>query len=303
MRVLVTGSTGFVGRWMVDELLHAGHVLAAAPFERVEITDDEAIGALVEETRPDGVVHLAGMSFGPDATRDHEMAARINTGGTVVLLRALARLEHRPAVVVVGSSEVYGNPNPRDLPLSESAPTRPTSPYGRSKLGQEEAALAAAHAGAATIAVTRSFNHTGPGQRAEFVAPALARRVLAARDTGQVEIPVGNLDVRRDFGDVRDVVRAYRLILEALAVGTIPSGSVLNVAAGKPIAIREMLAIIADIVGIEVRPIQDPSLTRANDPPEVVGDATLLSALTGWRPSIPLRQTLADLVASVESGG
>jgi GDP-4-dehydro-6-deoxy-D-mannose reductase len=301
VRVLVTGSTGFVGRWMVDELVAKGHVLAGTPTGRVEVTDDAAVAALVSETRPDGVIHLAGMAFGPDARRDPEGAALVNIGGTVALLRAVATLEHRPSVLVVGSSDVYGAPDPGDLPLTEDAPTRPTSPYGRSKLGQEEAALAAAGDGTASVAVTRSFNHTGPGQRAEFVAPALARRLLAARDADQREVPVGNLDVRRDFGDVRDVVRAYRLILEGLAAGTIPTGSVLNVATGTSVPIRDMLRMLADIVGIEVQPRPDAALVRDEDPPEIVGDASKLRALTGWQPSIPLRQTLADLVGSIEA--
>ena len=214
----------------------------------------------------------------------------------------MAGLGRPVPVVVVGSSDVYGAPDPHDLPLSEAAPARPTSAYGRSKLGQEEAALAAARTGAAIVAVTRSFNHTGPGQRAEFVAPALAHRVLAARDANQREIPVGNLDVRRDFGDVRDVVRAYRLVLEGLADGSVPSGTVVNVATGTAVSIREMLRTIAELVGVDVEPRTDASLVRAGDPPEIVGDASRLRALTGWRPTIPIRRTLADLIASIEAG-
>ena len=274
VRVLVTGSTGFVGGWMVDELASGGHVLAGRRGDRVDVTDEGAMAALVRRERPDGVIHLAGMAFGPDAARDPAMAARVNAGGTSALLRAAAALEHRPCIVVVGSSDVYGSPAPGDLPLSEAAPTRPTSPYGRSKLAQEEVALAAAPDGSAIVAVTRSFNHTGPRQRAEFVAPALARRVLAARTTGDHEIRVGNIDVRRDFADVRDVVRGYRLILEGLAARTIASGSVLNVARGRSVAIRDILSMLADIVGIAVTPSRDASLVRSDDPPEIVGDAS-----------------------------
>jgi GDP-4-dehydro-6-deoxy-D-mannose reductase len=288
---------------MVHELMTGGHVLAGQPDDRVEVTDEGAVEALVDRVRPEGVVHLAGVAFGPDAARDPALATRVNAGGTVALLRAVATIEPRPCVVVVGSSDVYGAPDPGDLPLSERAPTRPTSPYGRSKLAQEEAALAAARDGTAVVAVTRSFNHTGPGQRAEFVAPALVRRVLAARATGQLEIPVGNIDVRRDVGDVRDVVRAYRLILEGLAARTISSGAVFNVATGRSVAIRDVLASVAAIAGVEARPTRDASLVRPNDPPDIVGDASRLSAETGWEPSIPLHQTLLDLVASIEAAG
>jgi GDP-4-dehydro-6-deoxy-D-mannose reductase len=224
----------------------------------------------------------------------------VNAGGTAVLLRAAGRLDDPPSIVVSGSSDVYGAPDPADLPLTETAPARPTSAYGRSKLAQEEVALAAAQEGL-SIVVTRSFNHTGPGQRPEFVAPALVHRVLGARASGAREIPVGNIDVRRDFADVRDVARAYRLILEGLASGAIASGSVLNVATGTSTAIRDILSTIAAIVGITVRPRRDDALVRPDDPGEIVGDASRLRGLTGWRPEIPLSQTLSDLVSSVEA--
>jgi GDP-4-dehydro-6-deoxy-D-mannose reductase len=288
---------------MVDELKAAGHVLADSPGNRTEITDPVAVTRLVETTKPDGVIHLAGIAFGPDAARDPEAATRVNAGGTSVLLRALVGLERPAAVVVAGSSEVYGAPAAADLPLSERAPTHPTSAYGRSKLAQEEAALDTVRDGAVRIAVTRSFNHTGPGQRPVFVAPAMVSRVLAARAADPAEVRVGNLDVRRDIGDVRDVVRAYRLILEGLAAGTIAPGSVLNVATGRAVLIRDLLSMIGAIVGVDVRPVPDPSLVRPDDPPEIVGDASLLRGLTGWQPAIPLERTLTDLVASIERRG
>lgn len=300
MRVLVTGATGFIGRWLVEELRAAGHELVGRPDERVEITDAAAVAGLVEDARPEGVVHLAAVSFGPDASRDPDAAMLVNARGTRLLLDALAGLDPTPAAVVVSSSDVYGAPDPADLPLTEDAPARPVSAYGRSKLEQERVALAAAASGGLPVAVVRPFNHTGPGQRPEFVAPALARRVLAARDRGQDEIVAGNVDVRRDLGDVRDLATALRLTLEGLAGGSIPSGTILNVATGRSVAIRDVVGMIAEIAGVEVEPRIDPSLVRPGDPPEIRGDASRLTALTGWQPSIPLRQTLEDLVASLD---
>lgn len=302
MRVLVTGASGFVGRWMVDELRSAGHeVTATPPRDRLDINDEAAVAALVDTARPEGVIHLAGMAYGPDANLDPDGAERVNVHGTATLLQSVRSISPRAPVLVAGSAEVYGTPNPSDLPLAESAPTRPRNAYGRSKLAQEETALAGARAGHLAIAVTRSFNHTGPGQRPEFVAPALARRLLAAQEAGQVEIAVGNIDVRRDIGDVRDVARAYRLILEGLSAGQIGWGSVLNVATGRSVLIRDMLETLAELIGVAVRPRIDPSLVRADDPPDFVGDASRLKALTGWEPRIPLRQTLSDLVDSLRS--
>jgi GDP-4-dehydro-6-deoxy-D-mannose reductase len=301
VRVLVTGATGFVGRWLIEELRAAGHEIAGRPGERVDITDTAAVDRLVREARPEGVVHLAAVSFGPDATRDPDAAMLVNARGTKSLLDALAGLDPAPAVVLSSSSDVYGAPDPEDLPLTEDAPTRPTSAYGRSKLEGERVALAVAEPGPCRMAIVRPFNHTGPGQRPEFVAPALARRVLAARAAGDREIVVGNIDVRRDIGDVRDLARALRLILEALAARTIPSGTILNVATGRSVAIRDVVATIADIAGVEIEPRVDASLVRPDDPPEIRGDASRLTALTGWQPSIPLRRTLEDLVASLDT--
>jgi GDP-4-dehydro-6-deoxy-D-mannose reductase len=302
MRVLVTGASGFVGRWMVEELAGAGHhVTGTPPRNRLDVNNEGAVAAFVARARPEGVVHLAGMAFGPDATRDPEAAARVNVDGTAVVLEAVRSVSPGAAVVVAGSADVYGSPNPWDLPLKESAPIRPTGPYGRSKLAQEEVALAAAREGSLAVVATRSFNHTGPGQRPEFVAPALARRILAARDQGLDAIRVGNIDVRRDIGDVRDVARAYRLILDGLAEGRIAPGTVVNVATGNSVAIRHVLGVLAEIVGVQVGSQVDPTLVRTDDPPEIVGDSSRLRSLTGWEPRIPLRQTLTDLVESLRS--
>jgi GDP-4-dehydro-6-deoxy-D-mannose reductase len=302
VRILVTGATGFVGRWLIRELEAAGHEAIAAPASTVlDITDADAVAALVAAVRPDAVAHLAGVSHGPDATRDPDRAFAVNVGGTTTLIAALAATGQRIPLLIAGSSEVYGRPRPEDLPLTEAAPTLTDQPYGRSKLAQERVAVAAADRHGMAVVVTRSFNHTGPGQRAEFVAPALARRVLAARAAGTREIPVGNLDVRRDLGDVRDVARAYRLLLEGLAVGTLGSTRVVNVATGRAVAIRDVLSILCRLAGVEAQAVVDPALVRPDDPPEIVGDASRLRALTGWVPSIDLERTLADLLASIRS--
>jgi GDP-4-dehydro-6-deoxy-D-mannose reductase len=149
------------------------------------------------------------------------------------------------------------------------------------------------------VVVTRSFNHTGPGQRLDFVAPALVSRVLEARRTGTRDVAVGNIDVRRDLGDVRDVARAYRLLLEGLTHGDVPSGTIVNVATGQAVSIRRVLEIVCRAAGHEVQPKIDPGLLRQNDPPVIVGDHALLNGLTGWEPRVPLETTLADLVSSL----
>jgi GDP-4-dehydro-6-deoxy-D-mannose reductase len=224
----------------------------------------------------------------------------VNEAGTAAVMRAAAALQGAAVVLVSGSSEVYGLPRPEDLPLRENAPLRATLPYGRSKLAQERTALALGRSEAVPLVVTRSFNHTGPGQRRDFVAPALTHRVLEARRSGQREVAVGNLDVSRDMADVRDVVRAYRLLIEGLADESIASGTVVNVATGRAVTIRWVFETICRIVGVTARPEVDPSLLRPDDPPIIVGDPARLTRLTGWTAAIPLQQTLRDLVTSVD---
>jgi GDP-4-dehydro-6-deoxy-D-mannose reductase len=302
VRVVVTGATGFVGQWLIRELGAAGHETIATPRSSLlDVTDQEAVAGFLAEAQPDAVAHLAGMAYGPDAARDPGSANRVNVGGTEVLLAVVASSGRPIPVLVAGSSEVYGRPRPEDLPLTEAAPIRTDQPYGRSKLAQERAALALAGHYDLPIVVTRSFSHTGPGQRPEFVAPAFARRVLAARQAGAREIRTGNIDVRRDLGDVRDVARAYRLLLEGLAEGRLGTTRVVNVATGRSVSIRNVLSILCRLAGVQAVPVVDPTLARPDDPADIIGDASRLRALTGWQPEIELEQTLADLLASVEA--
>ena len=304
MRILVTGATGFVGRWLIRELEAAGHDAVGAPGSaQLDFTDRGAVADLVAAVRPDAIAHLAGVAFARDAARDPARAIAVNAGGTQTIVEAASRLKGSVPLLVSGSSEVYGRPDPGSLPLREEAPLITDQPYGLSKLAQERVALELGAERGVPVVVTRSFNHTGPGQRPDFVAPALARRVIQARQTGLRDIVVGNLDVRRDLGDVRDVVRAYRLLIEGLLDGGVPPGQVVNVATGRSVTIRRVLEILSAAAGIPTTPRIDPELVRDNDPLEIVGDSAALRRLTGWRPTIPLERTLADLILSIETEG
>jgi GDP-4-dehydro-6-deoxy-D-mannose reductase len=307
VRILVTGASGFVGRWLVRELEAAGHrAVGAPPSSRLDITDPLAVETLLKAASPDAVAHLAGLSYGPDARREPDRAFAVNEGGTRAVMAAAATPSRPIPVLVVSSAEVYGNPAVVDLPLRESAPLRAEQPYGRSKLAQERVALESAAAGGPPVVIVRPFNHTGPGQRPEFVVPALAQRIIAARRRGDRTIAAGNVDVRRDFSDVRDVVRAYRLILEGLGTGGLAANlrpRIYNIASGRAVPIREIAQAFATLAGVEIEITIDPQLVRESDPPEIRGDASLIAAELDWSPSIPFEVTLNDVFGDMLSRG
>ncbi len=305
MRVLVTGATGFAGRWLVRELESHGHDVVPAPdMDVLDIGDAAAVGRLVDAAEPDAIAHLAGMAFAGDARSDPAEAFRVNVGGTAAVFEAARRRSRTPAVLVTGSGEVYGRPRPEDLPLREDAPLLPVAPYGLSKLAQEAVAMEVAAAHDVPLVVTRSFNHIGPGQRPEFVVPALARRVLAVRAGDATAVRIGNADVLRDFTDVRDVVRAYRLLLEAATAGSLPRRRVVvNVASGRPVSIRWIAEELMRLAGCDAPLDVDPALVRPDDPPTISGDASALAALTGWAPAIPLERSLREVLAELGEAG
>ncbi len=302
MRVFVTGAIGFVGQWLEKELLAAGHRVVSAPGpETMDIADRRSLVRWLDDPAgpPDAVIHLAGMAFAPDATRSPADAFRVNLGGTVALFEALRELGTRPPVVVSGSAEVYGSPRPEDLPLREDAPLDPVGPYSLSKVAQEGAAAEASSRYGFRVVVARSFNHTGPGQRPVFVVPAMALRVMAVKRGQAKVIRAGDVDVRRDLTDVRDVVVAYRLLAEWAASPQSGQGfTVVNVASGHAVAIRDVVERFCALAGVQAVLETDPALVRAGDPVEICGNADLIERLVGWRPAIALERTLADLLAA-----
>jgi GDP-4-dehydro-6-deoxy-D-mannose reductase len=303
MRTLVTGASGFVGRWLTAELGANGHSVLSLPDPPVlDVADPTGLTRWLADKVDglDAIVHLAGIAFAPEAQRDPGEAFRVNVGGTQSLFEALRALGATPVVLVAGSSEAYGDPDPKDLPLGEAAPLAARRPYGLSKLAQEAVALEAAARYGFRVVVTRAFNHTGPRQRPVFVVPALAQRVLAVKRGEADAIPAGNLDVRRDLSDVRDVVRAYRLLVEAAAGTRLSPPVVVNVGSGTATSIRGVVEALCRLAGVEAEVRVDPSLVRPHDPPEIRADISLLTKLTGWRPEIGLETTLADILADTD---
>jgi GDP-4-dehydro-6-deoxy-D-mannose reductase len=217
----------------------------------------------------------------------------VNVIGTGVVLAAARQCSTDPRVLVTSSAEVYGAvTDPSRLPLTEESPTAPLTPYAASKLAAE-ALVAQAWLGHGQHVITvRPFNHIGPGQVPNFAVPALAKRMVEAAAAGRPTIPVGNLSARRDFTDVRDVVRAYRLLVESGE-----PGGTYNVCSGRDVSIRHIADTLLELTGTSLEFETDPALMRPVEVPVLRGDPTLLATVTGWKPEIPLEQTLADVMA------
>ena len=196
----------------------------------------------------------------------------------------------------MSSAEVYGAVQPGQLPLREDAPARPVSPYAASKLAAEAVALQAWRGYNQPVLVVRPFNHIGPGQSPNFFVPAMARRIVEARRAGATSLPVGTLTTRRDFTDVRDVVVAYRLLVEHGQVGEI-----YNVCSGTDVAMSEIADRLLELAGADLSLQADPALVRPVDVPVLRGDAGRLTSDTGWTPVVPLATSLADVFASWEA--
>jgi GDP-4-dehydro-6-deoxy-D-mannose reductase len=294
VRALVTGGRGFVGRWLSEHLAGEGDEVTIVDAE-TDVTDEKALEHAVGASRPDAVYHLAARTHVGDSWRAPLEVLRVNVLGTAGVLAAARRAAPEATVLVVSSSEVYGSLLPGELPVAESAPLRPVTPYAASKAAAEQVALQAWRGYEQRVVVVRPFNHVGPGQSASFAVPALARRLLDARRRGSRELVVGTVTTRRDFTDVRDVVRAYRLLVEHGS-----PGSVYNVCSGRDVSIAEVAQRLMELAGVELSLVTDPELVRPVDSPVVRGDPSLLMRTTGWTPRISLDATLRDVLSYLE---
>jgi GDP-4-dehydro-6-deoxy-D-mannose reductase len=308
VRVLVTGAAGFVGRHLVRALAEEGaRVFAGAlPGDGadslpdgatpvpLDVTSDASVREALDRARPDAVFHLAAQASVGASFEDPLGTWEVNATGTLRLVHALPR---GARVLFVSSAEVYGPVPEAEQPIAESRPPRPVTPYAASKAAAELVVLQAAAAGRLHAVVARSFNHTGPGQSTRFALASFARQLRdVAAGRAEPVLRVGNLSARRDFLDVRDVVRAY---VTMMAAGE--SGCVYNVASGTAPALAELVDALVALSGTGARVEVDAARMRPVDVPLLCGDAARLRAL-GWTPRIGMSQTLADLLAAGEEG-
>jgi GDP-4-dehydro-6-deoxy-D-mannose reductase len=285
VKALITGGTGFAGRHLADHCRAAGdEVVLLARSAGADLLDADATRRAVAEAAPDAVYHLAAQAHVGRSWEDPAATLQGNLGMTTNLLEAIRHEAPGARVIAVSSGEVYGPP--AELPVTEAAPLRPQNPYAVSKAATDLLARFYADAHGLRVIVPRAFNHAGPGQEPIYAIASFARQV--ARGTVVI---TGNPDTRRDYTDVRDVVRAYRLLAESGA-----PGEAYNVCSGRTASAAEIVALLAEQAGIEVDHRVDASLVRAHEVMEIRGSAAKLHAATGWAPEIPLSVTLKETV-------
>ncbi len=306
MKALVIGAAGFVGGYLARHLiedLHWETVLTKLPAETIphvacpvldlDILKQEDISALLQEQRPDVIFHLAAQSSVALSWKKPQLTVAVNVTGCLNLLEAVRSMEgHMPRILLIGSGEEYGHLPEGVTLVSEKTPLHPGNPYAVTKAAQNMFGSLYARGYGMEIVTVRAFNHIGAGQLPQFVAADFCRQA-AEIVCGKREnlIRTGNLSAKRDFTDVRDVVRAYGLLAQ---YGR--SGEVYNVGSGRSIAIEELLQEIIRQSGAEIRTEVDPKKLRPVDLPEITADITKLQRDTGWVPEIPLEQTLQEML-------
>jgi len=297
VRALVTGANGFVGRHLVAHLRAAGDEVITTDRSEggPDLLDAEGWARTLAAARPEVVFHLAGDADVGGSWKHARETFRINAEGTLVVLAA-ARDHGATRVVNVGSADVYGKVPADRLPITESHPLEPASPYAASKIAADYLGLQAWLGWGLEVIRVRPFNHIGPGQSDRFVAPAIAMRIAHNEIDGGDEVPVGNLTPQRDLTDVRDVVRAYRLLADHGE-----PGEVYNVCSGQAVAISEIAEQLLAMATRPMRLVSDPELFRPVDLPVLVGDFSKLRERTGWQPEIPIGTTIKDLMEDCRS--
>jgi len=292
VRALITGAGGFAGRHLSAHCRACGdEVVEASRTTGVDLLDAEATRAAVARARPDAVYHLAARAHVGESWAEPGRFLSDNLALALNLLEAVRAKAPEATVVAVASSEVYGGP--ARLPVDEDAPLRPQNPYAVSKASADLLAGFYADAHGLRVIRARPFNHAGPGQEPSYAIASFSRQAAEAAERGDdpIAFRTGNPDTRRDYTDVRDVARAYRLLAERAEPG------VYNVCSGRSTSAREVLELLAAAAGAGLAHEVDPALVRAHEVMEVRGSPDRLRAATGWQPEIPLERTLADTVA------
>jgi GDP-4-dehydro-6-deoxy-D-mannose reductase len=311
MRVLITGITGFAGSHLADYILQNHpevevyglvrwrsrlenilHIMDKIKALEADLKDTISLKKALQEAKPDRIFHLAAQSFVPTSWRCPSETFTINAVGQINLFEAILSLGLSPKIQVAGSSEEYGLAHPDEMPMKETNSLRPLSPYAVSKVAQDFLAYQYFKSYGLKTVRTRGFNHTGPRRGEVFICSTFAKQIAEIeKKKREPIIHAGNLEAKRDFTDVRDTVVAYWLSLEKGEVG-----EVYNIGSGKAYSMKEVLDILLSLSSINIEIKVDPERLRPSDVPILVSDCKKFNRLTGWKPKIPFKQSLRDLL-------
>lgn len=308
-KVLITGIAGFVGSHLAELLLAKGYEVYGLSrprtkmdhiegiknklhLEDADLLDTHSLYTMVSRIKPDYVFHLAAQSFVPTSWVSPSVTLEVNIVGSANLFEAVRQAHIDPVIQIACSSEEYGLVHEDELPIKETNPLRPLSPYAVSKIGMDYLGYQYYESYKVRIVRTRGFNHTGPRRGDTFAESNFAKQVaLIEKGKQEPVISVGNLEAKRDYTDVRDMVRAY-----LLAVEKCDPGEVYNIAFGRAIKIADMLNMLISMSKLNVTIKEDPSRMRPSDVPVLIGDNSKFVAKTGWKPEIPFEKTMEDLL-------
>jgi GDP-4-dehydro-6-deoxy-D-mannose reductase len=302
-KALIIGVTGFVGKHLAKELLDSGWDVHGTrlptetanldiPVFGLDILDAAATKGILKKVNPDCIFHLAAQSSVAISWKQPALTVDINIKGAINLLEAVREMEIPSRVLLVGSGDEYGHVLPDWLPINEDTSLRPGNIYAMTKISQGMLGQIYARAYGLEIVIVRAFNHIGPGQTETFVVPGFCKQIAdieAGVNAGVIR--VGNLEAKRDISDVRDVVRAYRLLADKGI-----SSEIYNVGSGKAVAIGEILDMLIGLSSAKITVEQDPARMRPSDTPVIEADIAKLVACTGWAPEVPLEETLGDVL-------
>lgn len=308
-KALITGIAGFVGSHMAELLLSQGYevyglsrprskmdhlegILGKLHLEDADLLDSHSLYTTINKIRPDYIFHLAAQSFVPTSWGSPAVTLEVNIVGSANVFEAVRQVGIDPVIQIACSSEEYGLVHPDEVPIKETNPLRPLSPYAVSKLAMDYLGYQYFESYKMKIIRTRGFNHTGPRRGDTFAESTFAKQIaLIEKGKQEPVIYVGNLEASRDYTDVRDMVRAY-----LLAVEKCDPGEVYNIATGNAIKIADVLNLMLSMSKVKVEIKEDPKRMRPSDVPVLLGDNTKFVEKTGWKPEIPFKKTAEDLL-------
>jgi GDP-4-dehydro-6-deoxy-D-mannose reductase len=306
-RYFITGAAGFVAGHFIEHIRstepgaiilgtdrYAADLPGINDFYALELMDYAGVERLIVDFKPTALIHFASFSSVAESWTNPPASFLNNTNIFLNIVEAIRKNHLACRVLSIGSSEQYGDVAPTDVPLSEDHPMNPVSPYAVARVAQENLSRIYARSLGLDIVITRSFNHIGPGQRPVFVIPSIIKQFLEDVP-GPVSLSVGDVSIVRDFLDVRDVVKAYDLLLKRGI-----SGVPYNVCSGTGISIGQLIEMISKATAKEYTIVIDPAKIRPSDNRIIIGDNSRLREATGWSPSIPLEKSIADIIANMK---